>query len=147
MKRSEEYRFETMHGPAEVLRRVGETAEQWVGEWQPAPGSEGGRLGLPVTAGLKRGWLAGELEVVEQGRGSRLLFKVDRGELRADRASVLVLSVGAAGGLVTIVAPFFPALWPLVPIGLLLGFSAWFMVVARLRTAGPAEFFAQVEGA
>ena len=146
MERHETHTFESEHAPAEALRRIAETAAQWDGEWQPASEGHGGRLGLPVTAGIKRGWLAGELEVEKSDSGSRLVFKVDRGELKAERASVSVLVIGGLGGLVTIVAPFFPVLWPLVPIGLLLGFSAWFMVVARLRSAGPVEFFAQAEG-
>ncbi|MEM8993240.1 MAG: hypothetical protein AAGF23_00480 [Acidobacteriota bacterium] len=143
MDRRESYRFESALGPAELLEWVGRVADQWDGEWEPADG--GGRLGLPVTAGLQRGWLAGRLEVVPAPGGSEVRFEVDKGEMKSDRGSVMILLVGAFGGLVTVVAPFVPALWALVPVGLLLGFSAWFMVVARLRSAGPAEFFAQVD--
>ncbi|MEO1082840.1 MAG: hypothetical protein AAFY88_01220 [Acidobacteriota bacterium] len=143
MERQESYRFESALEPVELLEWVGRVADQWDGEWEPADG--GGRLGLPVTAGLKRGWLAGRLEVAPQPSGSAVRFEVDKGEMKSDRGSVMILLVGAFGGLVTVVAPFVPALWAMVPVGLLLGFSAWFMVVARLRSAGPAEFFAQVD--
>ncbi|MEM1180910.1 MAG: hypothetical protein AAGM22_21375 [Acidobacteriota bacterium] len=143
MERQESYRFESVLRPEALLERVAEVAGQWDGEWEPS--EDGGRLGLPVTVGLQRGWLAGRVEVEEQSDGSAVRFEVDRGEVKADRGSVLILLVGAFGGLVMLLAPFIPALWALVPVALLLGFSAWFMVVARLRSAGPAEFFAQVD--
>lgn len=144
MERKESFRYESELSPDEFLSGVGVVAEQWDGEWE-ASGERGGRLGLPVTAGLRRGWLAGEFEVEARSGGSEVCFQVDRGEMKIDRGSVFVLLVGAFGGLVTMVAPFVPNLWALVPVGLLLGFSAWFMVVARLRSSGPVEFFAQVD--
>ena len=55
-------------------------------------------------------------------------------------ASFFVLLMGALGGLFLVVVPFFPALMPLIPAGILLSLAAWFLVVARVRTRGSVEF-------
>ncbi len=128
--------------PRAVLGLVARTADDWGGTWQPR-GETGGRLGLPVTAGLRRGWVAGELEVeaAADASGTRLRLRLDAGEYRVEQASVAVLVLAAAGALLPIFVPFYPALMRLVPLGLLLALGAWFFIVARLRNSGPEEFF------
>ena len=148
----EEHRRRLELAPAVVLTRLPQLAEAWNGEWQSAgaePGTDG-RLGLPITAGLRRGWVAGTVSVEplgDDGASSHLVYRIDRGEIRTDGAAVFILALGALGGLTTVVAPFFPGLFTLVPVGIILGFCAWLMVVARLRNAGPAEFLDQLDDA
>jgi len=94
-----------------------------------------------VIAGLRRGWVAGQLTVERAGDGSRLTYRVDQGEYKVQKSAAVILLVAALGAAVTIVAPLFPALLRLVPISIVLCLMAWFFVVARLRNSGPEEFF------
>ncbi|MEM7349472.1 MAG: hypothetical protein AAF657_01615 [Acidobacteriota bacterium] len=119
---------------------VAMAAKDWGGLWQTED-RQGGRLGLPVEAGLRRGWVAGRLNVEALDHGSRLTYRVDKSDYKVQKPAALVLAVAAGGASITVVAPVFPALWGLVPFGLLLSFGAWFFVVARLRNSGPEEFF------
>ncbi|MEM7582619.1 MAG: hypothetical protein AAF560_04505 [Acidobacteriota bacterium] len=138
-----EHQLDLAEDPITALNLVAMAADDWGGLWQPGKG--GGRLGLPVIAGLRRGWVAGELTVEEAGEGSRLTFQVDKSEYRVQRPAALTLALAALGALVTVIAPFVPALWGLVPIGILMSIAAWFLVIARLRNSGPEEFFEDLE--
>jgi hypothetical protein len=129
--------------PRTVLRLVGETADAWGASWK----SRGDRalwMRLPVTAGVRHGWLAGEVEVEADGAASRLVYRVDESEYHLDRAAVFLLAVAAFGALVSVVGPFFPGLVRLIPIGIILSIAAWLFIVGRLRNSGPEEFFADV---
>lgn len=121
-------------------------AARWGAEWERR--GDGGRLRLPVMAGLRRGWLDGvvtatEREVAEQSL-TRLELRVEESEWHTDRTGVMVLCCALFGALITIVAPFFPRLWGLVPFGIVLAAAAWFFVLAKLRNSGPEEFLESV---
>src|SRR6202035_4423021 len=120
-------------------------AERWGAELEPdGGGASHGRLRLPVTAGLRRGWLAGSLGVDPVGpAGSRMVFQVAESDYHLQLGSVAVLAIGAAGALVVVLWPFFPQLTPLAPFGALLALCAWFLV-ARLHGSGPEEFLETV---
>ena len=135
-----EHTLELPEDPVTSLNMVAMAADAWGGMWQ-AEGRGGGRLGLPVIAGLRRGWVAGQLTVERSGDGSLLTYRVDQGEYKVQKAAALILLVAGLGAGVTIVAPLFPALLNLVPISIVLCLIAWFFVVARLRNSGPEEFF------
>ncbi len=132
--------------PREALAAVAEAAEEWGGLWHP--GIDGGRLELPVVAGLRRGTISGQVSVEAAGAGSRVAFQVEKGSWTLHRPAFVILSVGAMGGLFGLAAPFLFAAYPhkarglasLVGIGSFLAFTAWFLVVSRLRTSGPGEF-------
>lgn len=144
MEETREYVVDLSETPPESLEIVARSADLWGGGWKPA-GIGGGRLVLPVLAGLRRGWVGGEVEVEKLGkRKTRLRFRVEESEYHLEKPSVAVLVLAAAGGLVTMVAPFFPALIRFVPIAVLLAFGAWFFIVARLRNSGPEEFFEEL---
>lgn len=130
--------------PAQALRRIAEAAEAWGAGWKPE-GVSGGRLVLPVLAGLRRGWLGGEVSVDRQGEGTRVSFRPEESSYRIDRPAFVTLLIAAVGALITVLAPFVPRFWPLVPIGILLGLGAWLFIVARLRNSGPEEFFDEVK--
>lgn len=125
--------------PRDVLTAVAVAAEQWGAEWQPSP--SGGRLYLPVVAGLRRGILSGDLEAsAAAGGGTRLVLRAETTHWQVHRSAAAVLVLGALGALPVILWPLSPSFLALAPVGLVLLFLAWFMVVSRLRTAGAAEF-------
>ena len=126
---------------AAVAERLADLADAWAGEWT-AEGT-GGRLALPVVFGLRRGELAGsvELTALDAGR-SRLVWTIDRSDLAVDRASVAILVLALLPTLGSLLWPFFPALFALVPYSAVFGLLAWWLVVSRLRSQGPEEFLA-----
>jgi hypothetical protein len=140
------HRVEVAAPPARALAEVARLAGDWGGEWQ-AEGAAAGRLALPVSAGLRRGWVAGPVEAAPTGDGSRLLFREEAGEYHLDRAAVATLVLAGFGAAVTLVAPFVPRLLPLLPMSVVLALGAWFFIVARLRNSGPEEFFGVVADA
>ncbi len=130
--------------PGMAYALVAREAEGWGGEWQ-RDDDGGGSLRIPVVAGLRYGWVEGRLvaEPASEG-GSRLTFRVERSGYRVQTTSALVLAIAAAGALAVLVAPFFPALWPAVPLGFMLTLGAWFFIVSHLRNSGPEEFLEAV---
>ncbi len=129
--------------PEAAYARVAREAESWGGEWHRD--GAGGRLQLPVVAGLRYGWVAGRLWVESRdAAGSRLVFRVEESGYRVQTASAVVLVIAALGALTFIVAPFVPVLWPLVPLGFMLALGAWLFIVSHLRNSGPEEFLEAV---
>ncbi len=124
--------------PAAALAAVAATAEDWGAAWSPA--TDGGRLALPVVAGLRRGVLDVRLEARSTGNRTRLTARVEDECWRVHKSATAVLALGALGALPVLLWPLHGDLLALAPAGLVLLFLAWFMVVSRLRTAGVAEF-------
>lgn len=118
-------------------------AEEW-GADIVREGREG-RLRLPVLAGLRRGSVTGHLAVEPADGGSRVVFRPEESTLRIQTQAVVVLLVSLVGSAVVVAWPFVPRLLPLAPFGALLALGGWFLVISRLRTSGPEEFFAAVE--
>lgn len=140
------YRAELPETPRASLNLLAHAAERWGAEWERR--GDGGRLRLPVMAGLRRGWLEGEVAATEREMAeeslTRLELRVEGSEWHTDRAGVMVLCCALFGALITVVAPFFPRLWGLVPFGIVLAGAAWFFVLAKLRNSGPEEFLESV---
>lgn len=129
--------------PDEALAAVAAAAEDWGAEW--TPGVAGGRIYLPVVAGLRRGVLAGQIEArAEAGGRTRLTLLAETSHWRVHRSAAAVLVLGAAGALPVLLWPLSSRLLALAPVGLVMMFLAWFMVVSRLRSAGGAEFLETV---
>ncbi|MFL6261442.1 MAG: hypothetical protein ACJ76Y_17230 [Thermoanaerobaculia bacterium] len=124
--------------PAGALSALRRTAEDWGAELQE--NGEGGRLHLPVLAGLRRGLLSGPVEVRPAERGSRVTFRPETSVYYVQTQAVLVLLLAVAGGLLTVVWPFFPKLLSIAPFGAVVALGGWFLVISRLRTSGPDEF-------
>jgi hypothetical protein len=136
--------FELPAPEDQALEAIGGAAEAWGAEWTRK--GRGGRLQLPVNAGLRQGWIDGQVEAREQAGSTRLAFRLERAEYRVHWASVAVLSFGGAGALLTIIAPLFPALlWELVPFGVVLMLVAWLLVASKVRHKGVEELFALAE--
>ena len=129
--------------PEAVLAAISAAAEDWGAEWAPVAG--GGRLYLPVVAGRRRGVLSGHIEARGSGDGgTHLTLDAETTHWRVHRSAAAVLVMGALGALPVILWPLSPEYLALAPVGLVLMFLAWFMVVSRLRTAGAVEFLETV---
>jgi hypothetical protein len=125
--------------PAAALAAVGRAAEDWGAAWEP--GIEGGRLELPVAAGLRHGRLSGRLDVASTAGGeAEVAFHPERAEYRLWLPAVVVLTLAAAGAGLTVVWPFFPELLPIAPFGAILALGGWFLVISRLQNRGAEEF-------
>jgi hypothetical protein len=129
--------------PDRALAAVGEAAEIWGGEWQRL--GTGGRIELPVTVGIRHGYIEGEVTTARDGDATEVTVHVERSDYNLHWPSFMVLLFGAVGGLGIVAAPFFPALFPLAPAGVILSLAAWFMVASRVRTRAEREFFELVD--
>ncbi|MDX1502062.1 MAG: hypothetical protein R3325_06845 [Thermoanaerobaculia bacterium] len=129
--------------PDEALAAVAAAAEQWGAAWEPW--GEGGRLALPVTAGVRRGVLSGRIEARPLEAGCELVFHQRDARYRLNRSAVLILLFGALGAVAATLWPFFPQLLAVAPLAVVLALSAWFLVSARVRTSTPEDFFDLVE--
>lgn len=133
----------------EALDAVEELAQEWGGEWD-SRGPLEGQLTLPVSAGLRRGWVRGivTVEQASDASASLLVLRLDESHYFVDRAAVFLLSLSAAGGLFTMIWPFFgydrPGLLALAPIAALLTLGGWFLVVSRLQQSGPDDFLGSI---
>ncbi len=137
-----EHHLELAATPADALVAVAATAEEWGAIWSPGPG--GGRLALPVLAGLRRGVVAGPLAARPIAGGTRLTLTVESVTWRVHRTAAAVLALGALGALPVLFWPLDERLLALAPVGLVLLLLAWFLVVSRLRTAGADSFLEAV---
>ena len=129
-----------------VRLALGAAAEDWGGEWE----EETGLLTLPVTAGLRVGWVRGTVSIGprEDGGPLEILYRVEEAHFALQAAAVVFLLLAAAGGLFTMLWPFFahrnPDLIQLAPLAVLLTLGGWFLVVSRLKSSGPEDFLAAV---
>jgi hypothetical protein len=124
--------------PAEALAALRRTAEDLGAELQ-----EDGpvvKLHLPVLAGLRRGLVSGDVEILPAAGGSRLIFRPETAVYHVQTQAVMILLFATAGGLLTVFWPFFPGLLQVAPFGALIALGGWFLVISRLRTSGPDEF-------
>lgn len=130
-------------------RVIRDVAEAWGGEWRGGAGHSG-QLELPIVSGLRVGWITAAVAVDVGPGGRSLRLRVERSRERAQWGAVLLLMVAALGGLSALFLPLLatrnPQLLALAPVGALLSLGGWFLIVARLRTAGPREFLDQVAG-
>lgn len=137
-----------LHTPAEpelALAAVAEAAEDWGGSWERQ--GTGGRLRLPVQAGLRHGVLDVAVATAgAAGGGTEASFTEEAAAWRVHRPAAGLLFVALVGSLACVLWPFFPALVPLAPMGLVLGVGAWLVVLSRLRHQGLAELVEDVQG-
>jgi hypothetical protein len=101
-------------------------------------------LYLPVIHGLRRGLIAGPVQVEPATDGSRIVFRPEESDLSVQASPVIVLLLAVGGAALAMLWPFFPHLLPLAPFGAILALGGWFLVLSRLRTSGPEEFLGTV---
>lgn len=138
-----EHQLEIGCPPERTLAAVGRAAEAWGADWQQ--GINGGSLHLPVAAGTRRGMTRGKLQVERSASGSAVRFVAEESIYYVQTSAVAILVLAAAGGLLTVAWPFFPALLPLAPLGAIVALSGWFLVISRLVTSTPDDFLRLVE--
>jgi len=124
--------------PDQVLAAVREAADLWDAFWQAE--DCGGQLALPVVQGLRRGVLSIRVRAESRPSGTSLELAVESSRYHLNRAAVVVLVLGALGGVTVALWPLFPALLPLAPAGAVLALVAWLLVVSRLRSRGAEDF-------
>ena len=109
--------------------------------WEPEGST--GTLRLPVSHGLRQSLLEGTLTIEADpgSSGSTMRFHVEATRTKVNWTASLLLLIGAAGGIVTMLWPFFPGLLPLAPAGIVLAIAAWLLVASRLRSADVEDFF------
>jgi hypothetical protein len=130
--------------PAGALSALRKAAEEWGAELQEH--GDGGQLHLPVLAGLRRGLMSGPVEIrPAEGGGSRVTFRPETSVYYVQTQAVMVLLLAVAGGLLTVIWPFFPKLLAVAPFGAVAALGGWFLVISRLRTSGPDELLEAVE--
>ena len=128
--------------PDAALAALRRAVEDWGAELQKEDGEL--RLYLPVIHGLRRGLVAGPVQVEPAGDGARIVFRPDESDLALQAAPVIVLLLAVGGAALAMLWPFFPRLLPLSPLGAILALGGWFLVLSRLRTSGPEEFLGMV---
>lgn len=124
---------------ATALAAVERAAEEWGASWQQ--GVAGGRIELPVSAGLRHGRVTGRVDVSSgHGGETEVAFRPERSDYRVWTPAVVVLVIAVAGAATTVLWPFYPRLLPVAPFGAILALGAWFLVVTRLQNRGAEEF-------
>ena len=135
------FRLRTRATTERALAALGEIVTDHGGEWDVVSGA----VTMPLQAGIRHGLARGSARALPQIAGSELLVRVDDTRWQLDRSAVLLLLLGAAGGVVCVLWPFFRSMAAFVPVGLVLGVSVWLAVLSRLRHVGVGELLAQVE--
>ena len=128
--------------PDAALAALRRAAEDWGAELRKE--ETGLWLYLPVIHGLRRGLIAGPVQVEPAGDGSRVVFRPAESDLALQAAPVIVLLLAVAGAALAMLWPFFPRLLPVSPLGAILALGGWFLVLSRLRTSGAEEFLGMV---
>jgi hypothetical protein len=114
-----------------VLAELASVAELWGAEWQRE--GNGGRLDLPVQAGLRHGLLQIAATTTAVDGGTRLELAVHSQRWVLHKPATGMLVVAGLGSLAGVAWPFLPALTPVVPLALVLAVGAWLGVLSRLR--------------
>jgi hypothetical protein len=134
----ERHEIDTYLSPEEALEEIARASEIWGATWHPE--GVGGRLELPVLAGLRHGLLVGHVSTEPGTTGSRVIFRVEDRHYRLQWTALLILAVGASGGIAATLWPFFPALLGIAPLAIVVAIGAWILVASRLRTSTPEDF-------
>ncbi len=128
---------------AASFKALRQKAETWGGGWQGE--GLGGRLVIPVLAGLRRGFVGYAVSADEGSKGTHLEFVEEESDLQVHRPTLIVLLIAAAAALTCLVVPFVPKLLPLLPPSVVLCLATWLFIVARLRNSGLDEFMTDLK--
>lgn len=128
--------------PERVLDAVAHVAELWGAEFDRR--GTGGHLEAPVAAGLRRGVVEAQVETRGAGGATHLTLRTTKESYQLQTREIMVLLMGAAGGLFMVVVPFAPHLFDLLPMAGILLLLAWFLVVSRVRHRNLRDFLHEV---
>jgi len=125
-------------GTEDALLAVERAAELWGAEWDRL--GTGGRLELPVHAGVRFGRVSGRLWTEPERQGTTLVFRTESSDYSLKRGAVAMLGVGGLGAVALILWPLFPQLLALAPMALVFAIIAWLVIASRLQSAGVEDF-------
>ncbi|MEM8962059.1 MAG: hypothetical protein AAGD38_11310 [Acidobacteriota bacterium] len=125
-----------------AMAALATVVDDWGGQWEREGTSA--RLVLPIRSGLRVGLMAGRVWTEPSDEGVEIVLREEKRDDRVQWPAVICLALGLAGGLVTIVAPMFPVLVPLIPVALILAFASWLLIVTQLKNSGVEELFEQL---
>lgn len=126
--------------PLWVFTRLEELAENWGGSFE----AKKGRLELPLQAGLRSGVVLAEVEALVSREGSKLRIKILEEHYLLDRVATGSLGIAAVAAIATLVLPFFPRAWVLLPPALVIAIASWLFIVARLKSRGLEDFLEEL---
>lgn len=127
---------------ARAIEAVDQVAELWGAEFEKR--GTGGHLETPVAAGLRRGIVEAEVETRSAGSTTHLTLRTTKESYQLQGRELVVLLMGAAGGLFMVVVPFAPHLFDLLPMAGILLLLAWFLVASRVRHRNLRDFLHEV---
>ena len=125
-----------------ALEAVENVAELWGAEFEKL--GTGGKLETPVAAGLRRGIVEAEVETRSAGSATHLTLRTTKESYQLQGRELVVLLMGAAGGLFMVIVPFAPHLFDLLPMAGILLLLAWFLVASRARHRNLRDFLQEV---
>ena len=145
----QDFRVSIALSAEESLEAVERAAELWGADWHRH--GTGGRLELPVHAGVRRGTVTARLstepEAQGQGNGTVLVVRVQSSHYRLQTAAVSILGAGGLGALALTLWPLYPPLLALAPLALIFAVVAWLVIASRLQNSGVEEFLDLVRSA
>lgn len=131
-------------GVPKVDAALARVAEGWGATLRGSTGDSERGIELPVVAGLRRGLVLGKVLIAPREAGASISMRIEETHLRINASAVVILLLSAAGGLITMLWPWVPALLPAAPLGLVLAAGGWLLIASRLRSSGPEEFLGAV---
>ncbi len=143
----QDFRVSVALSVEESLDAVERAAELWGADWHRH--GTGGRLELPVHAGVRRGTITARLstEPKAQGNGTALVVQVESSHYRLQTTAVSILAAGGLGALALTLWPLYPPILALAPVALILIVVAWLVIASRLQNSGVEEFLELVGSA
>ncbi len=149
----QDFRLSVALSAEESLDAVERAAELWGADWHRH--GTGGRLELPVHAGVRRGTLTARLstepvaqgEALGEGNGTVLVVHVESSHYRLQTTAVSILAAGGLGALALTLWPLYPPLLALAPLALIFVVVAWLVIASRLQNSGVEEFLDLVASA
>lgn len=122
----------------ETLEAVEHAAELWGARWQRH--GTGGRLELPVHAGVRRGIISGRVWTEPAREGTSLVFREEASDYSLKHGAVAVLALGGLSAIALTLWPIFPPLLAAAPLALVFSIVAWLLIASRLQNAGVEDF-------
>lgn len=129
----------------ESLEAVERAAELWGADWNRL--GTGGRLELPVHAGVRHGTVSARLSTEPERDGTSVVVRVESSHYKLKTGAVSILTLGGLGALALTLWPLYPRLLAVAPLALVFSVLAWLVVASRLQNSGVEEFLELVASA
>ncbi|MCP4200369.1 MAG: hypothetical protein GY769_00350 [bacterium] len=141
----QDHRVSVALSAEQSLEAVERAAELWGAQWNRL--GTGGRLEIPVHAGVRHGIVTGRLWTEPERDGTSVVVRVESSHYSLKKGAVSILAVGALGALALTLWPLYPPLLAVAPLALVFAFVAWLVIASRLQSAGVEDFLKMVASA